>query len=231
MINKRTEFVSTIDQLNDELEEVKVRHLVGEYSDTMLSEREDTQKTEITQWHDKTKRIETFINRYQEMFDTERELNPVREESLLEETEEESLTESEQETVSPSEEIFQKDESITPSEEIVQEEEEAEFFDEGPPQEVDVESLIDILAEDTPDEWETLEEDVEITTENGLDEEDFALDEAEITEKPDEEQPTFEDEVVQDEAEAEGDLINCKKCGRPTPATEKFCVNCGAKAQ
>ena len=96
---------------------------------------------------------------------------------------------------------------------------------------MDVEALMDVLAEDTSEEWETPEEDFEITTESDLDKEDFAFDEADITVESDEEQPAFEDEVVQDEAEAEEDLINCKKCGRPTPASEKFCVNCGAKAQ
>lgn len=231
MITKQTEFVSTVDRLNDELEEVKVRHLVGEYSDTMLSERENTQKAEIAQWHDKTERIETFINRYQELLDTERELNPVREESLIEETEEELFPESEQESISSPEEVSQEEEFVPPSEEIVQEEEPEGPDEEGPPPEVDVEALMDVLADSTPDDWDTPEEDVEITTESGLDEEGFAFDAADITEESAGEQPLFEDEVIQDETEAEEDLINCKKCGRPTPTSEKFCVNCGAKAQ
>jgi hypothetical protein len=92
---------------------------------------------------------------------------------------------------------------------------------------------MDVLADNTPDdEWDTPEEDVELTTETDFDEEGFAFDEADISEESEtEEQPLFEDEVIQDETEAEEDLINCKKCGRSTPASEKFCVNCGAKAQ
>jgi hypothetical protein len=27
------------------------------------------------------------------------------------------------------------------------------------------------------------------------------------------------------------EMINCKKCGRLTPTSEKFCVNCGTKAR
>lgn len=229
MLNTRAEYVSTIDRLNDELEEVKVRHLVGEYSDAMLSERENTQKAEIAQWHDKTERIETFISRYQELLDTERALNPLREESLIEEPEEEPFPESEQEVVPASEEVFQEDEFVIPSEEIVQEEDSG-LPDEDLPDEVDVESLIDILAEDTPDELEMPEEDVEITAESGLDEEDFGFGEAAL-EESDEELSAIEDKAIQDEVETEEDQINCKKCGRPTPASEKFCVNCGAKAQ
>jgi hypothetical protein len=207
MIGKRTEFVSTIERLNDELEEVKVRHLVGEYSDTMLSEREDAQKTEIAQWHDKTERIEKFITRYQALLDTERELNPL-----------ETLPEPEQEAVPPAEEITQAEEADTSSAET-------------PSLEMEVASLIDNLSEDIADEWEaTIEEDVEITTEGDLDEEDFPFDELpETTEELQEEQTTFEEEIIPDETEE--DLINCKRCGRTTPASEKFCVNCGAKAR
>jgi len=215
MINKRTEFVSTIERLNDELEEVKVRHMVGEYSDTMLSEQKETQKTEITQWHDKTERIEKFITRYQELLDTEQELNPL-----------ESFPEAEQEAASPPEEITQEEEPDVPDEGFSQEMEAAG-------------SLLDNLNADTSDEWEAIEESSEMMAESGLDGEDFALGDElpdigdelpDIIEESDEEQTAFEDEVVQDETEEE-DLINCKKCGRSTPASEKFCVNCGAKAR
>jgi hypothetical protein len=44
MLVKRTEFIATIDRLNEELEEITVRHMVGEYDDTMLGKKEETQK-------------------------------------------------------------------------------------------------------------------------------------------------------------------------------------------
>jgi len=78
MISKRTEFASKIEHLNDELEEVKVRHLVGELTDAMFSEREEAQKAEIAEWYNKTERIEKFITRYQELLDAEKKLNSLR---------------------------------------------------------------------------------------------------------------------------------------------------------
>jgi hypothetical protein len=246
MLTKRTDFASTIEHLNDELDEVKVRHLVGEYTDMMLAKQEETQKTEITQWHDKTEKIEKFIIRYQELLDTAQELNPLKEEA-----EEETLPEPEQEAFPPTEEITQAEEAGVLSEEIEQaepnlpteeisQEEETIAPAEDTSQEMEVESLLDNLDEVIPDEWEATEEDVEITVETETDqefsmesigdEEDYVFDESpDIGEELDEEQPAFEDETVSDETEE--DMITCKKCGRSTPASEKFCVNCGAKAQ
>jgi hypothetical protein len=107
-------------------------------------------------------------------------------------------------------------------------------------QEMELESLLDNLEEVIPDEWEATEEDVEIMEETEADqefsmesigdEEDFVFDESpDIDEELDEEQSAFEDETVSDETDKY--MITCKKCGRSTPASEKFCVNCGAKAQ
>ena len=82
---KRTDIVATVERLNEELEEIKVRHLVGEYNDITLTEKEASQKTEIALWNKKTEKIEGFISRYQESLDAEMELNPLRQEQEIRE--------------------------------------------------------------------------------------------------------------------------------------------------
>ena len=44
-------------------------------------------------------------------------------------------------------------------------------------------------------------------------------------EYPDSSPDELTEEITQEE------MIACKKCGRQTPTTEKFCVHCGGKAQ
>jgi hypothetical protein len=195
MLTRRTEFVSKIDRLNEELEEVKVRHLVGEYSDTVLSEREETQQTEIAQWHNKTEKIEKFIARYQELLDTERGLNPLRQESTMEEAEEEVL--SEQETIPIGEEISQE-------EEVTEEISQAEIIasPEHVSQDMEIESQGDTFPDEITEEWGATAEDID----------------------------TMAPSLADQEFSAE-EMISCKKCGRATPVSETFCINCGAKAR
>jgi hypothetical protein len=45
------------------------------------------------------------------------------------------------------------------------------------------------------------------------------------SEQEEEEPEEFEEETPQE------DMISCKKCGRQTPASDKFCIHCGAKAR
>jgi len=40
-----------------------------------------------------------------------------------------------------------------------------------------------------------------------------------------------DDQEEQEQEEPQDDVIACKKCGRPTPASDKFCTHCGAKAK
>ena len=202
MLARRTEFVATIDRLNDELEEVQVRHLVGEYTDTMLSDREAAQKAARAQWHDKTEKIEKFITRYQELLDIERELNPLEKEPRPE-----------QEQVSPAEEIAPEEE-MPFAEEIAEKrlpeeapEEETVIPAEGAAEDLELDALVETFAEDFGlGELSGMDE--------GIDAEPLAVG----------------DEIEKDETTPE-DMINCKKCARLTPTSEKFCVNCGAKAR
>ena len=85
ILAKRIDIVATVERLNEELEEIKVRHLVGEYNDIILTEKEERQKTEIALWNKKTEKIEGFISRYQESIDAEMELNPLHQEQEIRE--------------------------------------------------------------------------------------------------------------------------------------------------
>jgi hypothetical protein len=276
MVRKRDEFQATIANLHDELEEVQVRHLVGEYSDDELAEREQSRKVEMGEWQDKSERLESFITRYQELLETEKALNPIEEEpeedveDAAQEEETELLSEqdsdgilSEQElgldTEEPADEAVLPEEASVPeeafisdesgfdneegeepetAEEEMPEEEEEETADVDLPEELEnIGDLSDILGSDDEADWED-DTDVELTAEGIVDDgftddddftldDDFSLDDDLAGLEEDEEDTGGEDEVIAQEA----DMIACKKCGRSTPASEKFCVNCGAKAQ
>jgi hypothetical protein len=246
MLTKKQEFVSTVERLNEELEEITVRHMVGEFDDTTLSEKEKAQISEIELWNDKTERIERFITRYQHSLDAEQELNPIPtapepSEGIVEkpETEEETAVESEegfvseQETASSSEQ-----EEILPfGQELLSSLEEEELSEE---QEEDISYDIPDTGEETIETGESstdvLDESDDFSLDTELETEaDFDLDNLvkaaseELTQEESEEESydIFEEE----EESKEEEMISCKKCGRPTPASEKFCIHCGAKAR
>ena len=85
MLKKQSEFVATLDRMNEELEEIEVRHLVGEYDDGTLTEKEQTQRADIAVWNAKAEKIADIIARYQKAIDAERALNPLRQEEEQEE--------------------------------------------------------------------------------------------------------------------------------------------------
>jgi hypothetical protein len=254
MVAKRDEFANTVSSLKDALEEVKVRHLVGEYTDTMLREKEEAQKAEITQWQEKTDKIEHVITRYRELLEAERELNPLQQTAAPEEPAAAELSPSELVQESPAAEMPT---AGTPpvSEPIEQEAETEEAEPEAPESEpedvlVSDENLVgeepgemrgdeaDMVGKGV-DEWEVSDEDLEMPTDSWMDQEfveaDSEADFSDLMVGGDE----FElDQFMSDEdtaniqdAEEEEEMIACKKCGRQTPAAEKFCVNCGAKAR
>lgn len=78
MLDQRQDFTTTVTRLNEELEEITVRHLVGEYTDQVLAEKTEEQTTEIALWNEKTEKIQAIIERYQHAIDAERLLNPLR---------------------------------------------------------------------------------------------------------------------------------------------------------
>lgn len=78
MLDQRQDFTATVTRLNEELEEITVRHLVGEYTDHVLDEKTKDQTAEIALWNEKTEKIQAIIERYQQAIDAERLLNPLR---------------------------------------------------------------------------------------------------------------------------------------------------------
>ena len=227
MQTKHAEFVATVERLNEELEEITVRHLVGEYDEATLHEKESSQKAEIEIWNQKTEKIHQVITRYQDILETEEALNPLRQEAAIASPDQPQREEeivaplsSEQPESSPEEEFFE-DESV--NEDFLQADEQIE--EEG-------------LAEEIP-EFEETDEDVFGISEEEQLEEDFDFEalskvaeelvdetsEEEEEEEREEEPQEFEEETPQE------DMISCKKCGRQTPASDKFCIHCGAKAR
>ncbi len=292
MANQRQEFVTTIARLNEELEEITVRHLVGEFDDQTLAEKERAQKTEIALWNDKTEKIETIITRYQTALDAECALNPLRheapepetpelpepeapvqeeetmmpEESAASETLESELPDMpeqepeeetleglmglEEETMSESEEdallsdLTKEAEAEAGEDESLPEELlnglgdmedetfEKEFGAEADAEEGELEGgllgLGDMSEFDTGEETETEEGEFE----GG----EFLVDDlsglAGLDEEGESEEGGFDYEgEPEDEKEVVAATIACKKCGRQTPADEKFCVHCGGKAK
>ena len=144
---------------HEELEEIKVRHLVGEYDDATLTEKEQEQRADIAAWKEKAEKIAGIIDRYQQAIDAEQELNPLQQEEEQEEpfeeimssSEEEPLaeTESESESVSSEEEVEGEEtleEEIIGSTPVSDEEEESEEA----PEEATGEMLQKEVAADTP---------------------------------------------------------------------------------
>ena len=292
MAHQRQEFVATIARLNEELEEITVRHLVGEFDDQTLAEKERAQKSEIALWNDKTEKIETIITRYQTALDAECALNPLRNEAPEPETPE----------LPEPEAPVQEEDTMMPEESAALETLEAELPDmpEQEPEEETLEGLMgleeetmseseeDALLSDLTKEAETeAGEDESLPEEllNGLGEMEDETFEKELGAEAEAEEGELEggllglgdmsefdtgEETETEEGEFEGgeflvdDLsglagldeegeseeggfdyegepedekevvaatIACKKCGRQTPADEKFCVHCGGKAK
>ena len=275
MVAKRTDFVDTVARLNEELEEIKVRHLVGEYDDSTLSEKQESQNAEIALWNEKTEKIEVFITRYQESLEAEKALNPLRKEQIEEGPAEEELPQAPE--VADTEEAGERveagleEETINEAEEdterfAVEEEEEAEAKakEQGEEEKTnkeeeensvslpEIESLEETEASEEELEGESAIEDFFSSSEGDeeFDEEfpvggdfetgDFVLDDLSGFEEDEEEEEEpsvsyvgegFDDEETEAAGAEEGDTIECSKCGRQTPAAEKFCVHCGGKAQ
>jgi hypothetical protein len=279
MLRKRSDFTTTITRLNEELEEVKVRHLVGEFTDAMLANKQRDQQAEILEWQRKMDVLGALIERYQTLLDTAQELNPLEEETLPEDVEpavskeippameagepfgvEESLLE---ESV-----MDEFAERIPSAEELADEQSPADVLAElsSLPEEdlemtaatgdaevsgviaedldkemEDLETLTSIFDEEDSSEWETEAEEATALGAEGFDEQEFDLDTGtgeeedfdieNFTEIEDELSSQLSEEEVEEEAPAPEPTITCKKCGRATPAAEKFCVNCGAKAR
>ena len=292
MAHQRQEFVTTIARLNEELEEITVRHLVGEFDDQTLAEKERAQKTEIALWNDKTEKIETIITRYQTALDAECALNPLRNEAPEPETPE----------LPEPEAPVQEEDAMMPEESAALETLESELPDmpEQEPEEETLEGLMG-LEEETMSESEedallsdlTKEAEAEAGEDESLPEEllnglgdmedetfekefgaeaeaeegeleggmlglggmsefdageeteteegefeggEFLVDDlsglAGLDEEGESEEDGFDYDVEpEDEKEVVAATIACKKCGRQTPADEKFCVHCGGKAK
>ncbi len=322
MLRKRADVQRTVSSLNDELEEVQVRHLVGEYTDDELAGQETSRKTEIDVWQHKTDRLEQFIVQYQELLETEKALNPGEEEleeepmaadmPPLEETpdafdvegdalshELESLVSEEDTSFAeePPEEEEPSLEEAPPCEDLSSITEDDERADETAEEDAEdagdemgtseertsatheeesadislddlseeiagMDDLTGMLEVDDSSDWEDGDaDDFELTAESfddddfsldadfaddeeftGLDAEDFELngltDVDDTTNADDETLAALAFGGIDDEndendesSEPEEAMVSCKKCGRSTPSSEKFCVNCGAKAQ
>ncbi len=276
MLTTRAEFVETVERLNEELEEIKVRHLVGEFDDATVTEKQDSQNAEIALWNEKTEKIEVFIVRNQGSLDAEKALNPIGQEQTAPPEEEElpqdaeaasaeeidvpaetpeAETEDEGEEFAVDEEETDTEEEgveggLPEEEEIVEEESSASFSEaeageeletpeEGTESEPDVEDFF-ATGEEEAEEDDGL--DGEFPMDGNFDTGDFVLDDLSGFEDEDEEEEDdtsvayevegFGDDDTEAAAVSEdGDMVTCSKCGRQTPATEKFCVHCGGKAQ
>ena len=223
MLAKQAEFTSTVERLNEELEEITVRHLVGEYDQTILDEKQASQNAEIVLWNSKNEKIGRVISGYQAILEAEHTLNPLRTEEkehaqptpLPEQQDTATLTDwSDTQELEGTEDILAESEISPKSEE---------------------ESLIEAgLAEEEnlSEEMPELEETEEEVFESSL-EDDFDLDAlskvAEQLVEDASEGETQEEELEEETSQVE--MISCKKCGRQTPASEKFCTHCGAKAR
>lgn len=332
MARKSDEVQQTINGLNDELEEVQVRHLVGEYTDEELAREAEARQADIEDWQQKNERLEHYIVQYRDLLESEKLLNPLDEEDEAEpETEAEpeaaldeampevgvksALDVAEHELPADLESLVSEEapeEMLTedalapevPEKKPVRAEKQPEDAGEEPetsleaalitdavetgiPEEPGMADVVDggILEEPADVEGEDADDDdlgalgdlgdigdlsnilddeggdwdgddgFELSAE-GFDEDEFTLD-TDFADDGDEVAGFAEDEFEidgiadgGDEAD-DGDLLNfgdtddddnaaeeqeaamiaCKKCGRSTPASEKFCVNCGAKAQ
>lgn len=224
MLTKQAEFVSTIERLNEELEEITVRHLVGEYDEATLHEKEASQKSEIALWNQKNEKIHQIITRYQDILETEEALNPLRQETAAEEE-----LPAEQPKITP--EVESLEEESFEEESFGEETFEEEFAEEEFLQEIE-QAEEEQASEEMPElpELEETDEDLLGISEENEFEEDFDFETLtkvaeEFVEETSEEEKDIEEEAPQEH------MISCKKCGRQTPASDKFCVHCGAKAR
>ncbi len=257
MLDQRQDFTATVTRLNEELEEITVRHLVGEYTDQILTEKKEDQTAEIALWNEKTEKIQAIIQRYQQAIDAERQLNPLRSETptpeiaapqeqpravvapepslpeapdtdmLTEESEDESLPESllGEEEGEPSDESLDE-ELLGGLSDLTQ-----QAFEE---QETEEEDSDLFGGEDESDEFGS-----ELPEDEDFEGGDFLVDD--LSELEGLEEMEGEDENVsfdydvesesEEEETATSAMIACKKCGRQTPADQKFCIHCGGKAQ
>jgi len=272
MLQTQAEFAATLGRMNEELEEIEVRHLVGEYDGGTLAEKEQEQRTDIAVWNEKARKIADIIARYQKMVDAEQELNPIRQEeeqekpialevpSIEKERDAEifSATESDEAEGAKSTPFSEEEEPDETSEVVAPESEdvsEAEFAEDMGPEvafeESEPDFTIDTPAEEDavePDDGEeiaggelysfgenisgfdsdfSLDGEFELNELSGLDDEEEALAVSYELEAFAEEEP---EEGVEQGGPAE-DTVSCKKCGRSTPADQKFCMHCGGKAQ
>jgi len=261
MLDQRQDFTATVSRLNEELEEITVRHLVGEYTDQTLSEKKEEQTAEIALWNEKTDKIQAIIERYQQAVDAERLLNPLRHETpppqeVVPEPEPIPSPIAEPEPSIPetfaTEDTAEVPEAPTLPEQtdmtgIEEEEASDESFDD---------ELLGGLSDLTQQAFETGEEeggdlfgedaesdefDAGLSEDEEFEGGDFLVDDLSGLEdldemEDDDENISFDYEVESESGEEEEEpaaaaMIACKKCGRQTPATQKFCVHCGGKAQ
>ncbi|GAK58006.1 hypothetical protein U27_04979 [Candidatus Vecturithrix granuli] len=223
MLAKQAGFISTVERLNEELEEITVRHLVGEYDQATLDEKQASQNAEIALWNGKNEKIKHVITRYQQILEAEHTLNPLRTEQEEEQAKPEPLSE-------PQEETTFADWTNTQD----REETEADFAEPSTFPTSEEESLIETglaeeesLSEEMPELQETEEEYFESSFED-----DFDLDVlSKVAEQLVEETSEEEEQEELEEETPQVEMISCKKCGRQTPASEKFCTHCGAKAR
>jgi hypothetical protein len=167
---KKEEFDLKLEELKDDLEEIKVRHMVGEYSDEVLLEKEEAKKNEIKSWSDRIAKIESTIALYLDLLKAE----GLKGISLLEEM--------------------------------------SRYAEQKGPEQTEKQG---ISAEVSPDgSYEGEGEEVWVDISSHI--------------------PSLEDLSSEEEMPEEIDLsavamVNCDRCGKATPANEKFCLKCGAK--
>ncbi|PID58609.1 hypothetical protein CSB45_03435 [candidate division KSB3 bacterium] len=210
MLHKRAEIVEMVERLNEELEEIKVRNLVGEYDEATLSQKQRSQNSEIALWSEKTEKINAFINRYQASLDAEKSLNPLRD-SADESSSEAALPEDAQSGLAPEPGAAQEG---FWTEELA--EETAGSLSEPTAETVSAHEYESARGPSPDDSFMTGGEELDnqFLMDEDLEEGDFALGDL----------PAFDDEE-------EETMIVCKLCGRQTAAAEKFCTYCGGKLQ
>ncbi|HWP46259.1 MAG TPA: hypothetical protein VNM22_03770 [Candidatus Limnocylindrales bacterium] len=167
---KKEEFDLKLEELKDDLEEIKVRHMVGEYSDEVLLEKEEAKKNEIKSWSDRIAKIESTIAFYLDLLKAE----GLKGISLLEEM--------------------------------------SRYTEQKEPEQTEKQGISAGVSSDGSYEGEGDEVWVDISSHI----------------------PSLEDLSSEEEMPEEIDLsavamVNCDRCGKATPAKEKFCLKCGAK--
>jgi hypothetical protein len=165
-ILKKSEFDLKLDELKDDLEEINVRYLVGEYDEAILREKEEQKKNEIESWSDRISKVAHTISTYQNLLTAE----GLSGKSLLEEM----LSFAERKVEEKVKQVEQKEEAT---------------------------DLDKILAMGS----------YSVTSSDSL--------------------PTEEEmeEIDLSSSSSILSMITCDRCGKQTPANERFCTKCGAK--